>query len=375
MNNLGGIIPECLGSLSLSHIHLHTNNFQGKIPELLFPKSCLLRNFRIGNNQLEGPIPQSLINCKDLEVLDLGNNKLNDTFPSWLGNLKNLQILVLWSNRFYGHIANPEVRSSFSHLRIIDLSDNYFNGCLPTKFFENLHAIINGSEKKGQAEYLIYNSSKTSHSESIYISFKGLKRQFMRILTTLTIIDFSNNRLNGKIPEILGELGSLIVLNLSHNSLIGPIPSSLSNLSKLESLDLSSNKLQGRIPTQLVNLDFLGVLNLSCNNLKGLIPRSNHFDTFTNDSYSWNLDLCGFPLSKGCDNNQDLESPPTKFDDTRELNWKFSILMGYGCGVVFGLSMGYIVFTTGKPWWFIQIIERVQQKYLRRKICRIGGRK
>ena len=199
------------------------------------------------------------------------------------------------------------------------------------------------------------------HTESLFITTKGLEWEFKKILTILMVIDFSNNRFHGQVPEILGELGSLIILNLSHNSLTGPIPSSLSNLSKLESLDLSSNKLQGRIPAQLVNLDFLGILNLSSNNLKGLIPRSNHFDTFTSDSYGGNLGLCGFPLSKECGNNQDLKPPPTKFDDTRrELNWKFSILIGYGCGVVFGLSMGYIVFTTGKPWWFIQIIERVQ---------------
>ncbi|XWS10618.1 hypothetical protein CRYUN_Cryun38cG0012300 [Craigia yunnanensis] len=376
MNNLGGIIPECLGNLSLLHLQLEMNNFHGKIPAILFSKNCLLRTFRIGSNQLEGPIPQSLINCKDLKVLDLGNNKLNDTFPSWLGNLKNLQVLVLRSNRFHGNIANYEGASSISHLKIIDLSDNNFNGYLLSKFFENLHAMVNGSKNKGQAEYLTYKFSKINryHTEYLSIIFKGMERHFMGILTTLTIIDFSNNRFNGEIPEILGELSSLIVLNLSHNSLIGPIPSSLSNLSELESLDLSSNKLQGRIPAQLVNLDFLEVLNLSCNNLKGLIPRSNHFDTFTNDSCSGNLGLCGFPLSKACD--QDLESPPTKFDDTRrELNWKFSILMGYGCGLVFGLSMGYIVFTTGKPWWCIQIIERVQPKYVGRKIRRSGGRK
>ena len=358
---MSGIIPDCLGSLS------HLNNL-----------SWLLKSFCIDNNQLEGPIPQSLVNCKDLEVLDFGNNKLNGTFPSWLGNLKNLQILVLHSNRFYGHIVNPEVASSFSHLRIIDLSHNGFNGCLPIKFFENLHAIMNGSENKDQAEYMRYKLSdlNVNYDQSLVITTKGLKQKYERILTILMVIDFSSNRFNGEIPKILGELDSLIVLNLSHNSLTGPIPSSLSNLSRLESLDLSSNKLQGRIPTQLVNLDFLQVLNLSCNNLKGLIPRSNHFDTFTNYSYNGNLGLCGFPLSKGCDNNHSLEPPPTKFDDTRkELNWKFSILMGYGCGVVFGLSMGYIVFTTGKPWWFIQIIERVQQKYVGRKIRRIGGRK
>ncbi|XVF78966.1 hypothetical protein PTKIN_Ptkin14bG0180800 [Pterospermum kingtungense] len=364
-NNLDGTIPECFGNLSRSllHLNLYMNNLRGKIPETFFPKSCLLKSLRINNNQLEGPIPQSFANCKDFEVLDLGSNKFNDTFPSWLGNLKNLQILFLRSNRLYGHIANPEVASSFSRLRIIDLSDNHFSGRLPTKFFENLQAIINGV---GKAEYMVYETSDmiTYYEELIYVIIKRSKIKVMEISTALTVIDFSNNRFNEGIPEILGELGSLIVLNLSHNSLTGPIPSSLSNLSELESLDLSSNQLQGEIPSELVNLKFLEVLDLSWNNLTGLIPRGNQFNTFTNDSYSGNMGLCGFPLSKGCGNDQHLKQPPTKFDDTRrELYWMFSVLIGYVCGVAFGLSMGYKVFKTGKPLWFIQIIERVQHKY------------
>ncbi|XVF18543.1 hypothetical protein REPUB_Repub11eG0031500 [Reevesia pubescens] len=378
-NNLDGTIPECLGNLSrsLSHMNLYMNNFHGKIPGVLFPpKSCLLRSFRINGNQLEGPIPQSLVNCKDLEVLDLGKNNLNDTFPSWLGNLKNLQIFVLRSNRLYGHIANPEVATSFSHLRIIDLSDNDFGGYLPTKFFGNLHAIING----GKAEYMRFQywNGDPYYEKSLFVTMKGLELEFRKIMTILTVIDFSNNRFNGQIPEIIGELHSLVVLNLSHNRLTGSIPSLLGNLSALESLDLSSNKLQGRIPGQLKNLGFLSALNLSQNNLTGPIPQGKQFDTFTNDSYIGNLGLCGFPLPKICGNDQDLNpSDPTKSDgdDDDAVNWKFSILMGYGCGVVLGLSMGYIVFTTGKPWWFIRIIERVQHKYVGRKRRRSGGRK
>ncbi|XP_017629299.1 receptor-like protein 9DC3 [Gossypium arboreum] len=209
---------------------------------------------------------------------------------------------------------------------------------------------------------------KVNYASDLSITAKGLQTKFQRLPSIWTAIDLSSNQFSGEISKILGELHLLIVLNLSHNCLIGPIPSSLGNLSELESLDLSSNKLEGRIPTELRNLGFLEVLNLSQNNLKGPIPQGKQFDTFANDSYMGNLDLCGLPLSKSCDTE---EETPAIFDsdgdgDGDELNWKFSIVMGYGCGLVLGISMAYIVFTTGKPWWLIRIIERIRQRFAKR---------
>ncbi|WRX28243.1 Leucine-rich repeat - like 10, partial [Theobroma cacao] len=312
--------------------------------------------FRINSNQFEGPVPLCLINCKDLVILDLGNNNLNDTFPKWLGNLNNLQILVLRSNRFHGQIVSAEVASSFSLLRIIDISHNDFSGCLPSKFFESLLAMSNGIEKITGPIYMRYeySSNIVYYDDSFIFTIKGFELDYMRVYTFLAIIDFSNNRFNGQIPEIIGRLQSLFALNLSHNSLTGPIPSSLGNLSNLESLDLSSNRLEGKIPAQLINLEFLMVLNLSWNNLIGPIPPEKQFGTFSNDSYIGNLGLCGLPLSKICDNDEGLEPPPAISDGdddvTRAFNWRFGTLIGYGCGLVFGFITGYIVFRTEKPW-------------------------
>ncbi|XP_039044485.1 receptor-like protein 9DC3 [Hibiscus syriacus] len=199
------------------------------------------------------------------------------------------------------------------------------------------------------------------YAQDISFAAKGFEAQFEYLLTIWMAVDFSSNQFMGKIPKTIGELHSLIVLNLSHNCLTGPIPSSFGDLSELESLDLSSNKLTGRIPIN--NLGFLAVLNLSRNNLVGVIPHGKQFDTITNDSYIGNLGLCGLPLSKSCDNDEGSPAKLDRADDDGGLNWKFSILMGYGCGLVLGLSMGYVVFTTGKPWWFISIYERVQQRF------------
>ncbi|XP_039053349.1 receptor-like protein 9DC3 [Hibiscus syriacus] len=348
-------------SSSLSYLDLRMNNFHGKIPEN-FAEGCSLKSFLISNNQVEGSLPRSLGNCKDLNLLDVGNNYLNDTFPNWLGNLDQLQVLDLRSNKFYGKVDSSDV--TFTCLRVIDLSRNNFSGYLPVNFFENLHAIREGNEKKYKPEYMeeVTAGGATYIVLGLSFTMKGLETEFEYLLTIWMAIDFSSNQFIGEIPKTIGELHSLIVLNLSHNCLTGPIPTSLGDLSELESLDLSSNKLHGRIPTEFTNLGFLEVLNLSHNNLVGPIPQGKQLETFSNDSYIGNLGLCGLPLSKSCDND---EGTPAKFDrddDDDGLNWKFSILMGYGCGLVLGLSMGYIVFATGKPWWFIKIYVRVQKR-------------
>ncbi|MBA0784811.1 hypothetical protein Gotri_027059, partial [Gossypium trilobum] len=264
-----------------------------------FAQGCTLQSFQINNNQLEGSLPRSLANCKDLELLDVGNNYVNDTFPDWLGNLDHLQVLILRSNRFHGQVVSSNVIVSFTHLHVIDLSRNNLSGYLPIKFLENLHDIRKGNEKKGKREYMtnsLVNGTEYYYVGGLSFMAKGLEIEFEALLTSWM--------LNTSYPIIIGE-----------------------------SLDLSSNKLQGRIPTELTNLGFLAVLNLSQNNLTGPIPQGKQFNTFNNDSYIGNLGLCGLPLSNRCDND---EKTPAKFDgdDDEELNWRFSILMGYGCGLV-----------------------------------------
>ncbi|XVE53108.1 hypothetical protein DITRI_Ditri02bG0177900 [Diplodiscus trichospermus] len=194
---------------------------------------------------------------------------------------------------------------------------------------------------------------------------KGVDIKFDKVPTMLSTIDISSKKFEGKIPEIVGKLASLQVLNFSHNNLTAHIPSSFGNLVALESLDLSSNKLIREIPTQLIALNFLAWLNLSDNQLVGLIPRENQFESFSNDSYGGNLGFCGFPLSKKCgEGKADGPSTPVldkEGDSAFEFEWKF-VMMGYGVGLVFGISTGYIMLTTGKPKWLVKMVQRVGYK-------------
>ncbi|XP_059663717.1 receptor-like protein 9DC3 [Cornus florida] len=367
-----GVIPQCLANFSseLSALDLRMNHFHGPIPTT-FAKCNNLRNLGLNGNQLEGSVPHTLINCRNLEVLDLGNNKISDTFPHWVENLPKLHILVLRSNRFRGTIGTSTSKLPFPKMRILDLSHNEFTGPLPAKFFKNFKAMMNVDEHKTVLEYM----GTSYYDDHVKVVVKGIEIELVRILTIFTTIDLSSNNFQGQIPNFIGMLNSLRLLNFSHNSLAGHIPSSLKNLRMLESLDLSSNQLVGEIPWQLTSLTFLSILNLSQNHLVGPIPHGQQFDTFENNSYSGNLALCGLPLTKKC-RDDEPPTPPHQEDDSNfasGFTWKI-VVMGYGCGFLFGLVMGCLAFFTGKPTWFVKIIEGERHKTERRLNRNAQGR-
>ncbi|XVF16445.1 hypothetical protein REPUB_Repub10bG0031300 [Reevesia pubescens] len=113
-----------------------------------------------------------------------------------------------------------------------------------------------------------------SYDYFVGLVIKGFEIELVEILTIFTSIDLSNNKFEGEILGIIGEVSSLQGLNLSHNNLFGQIPPSLGNLTSLEWLDLSSNKLGGQISRELVDLTFLSFFSISNNQLVGPIQQS-----------------------------------------------------------------------------------------------------
>jgi len=357
-NNLSGSAPQCLGNFSnrLSVLHLGMNNLRGTIPST-FSEGSNLEYLNLNGNELEGKIPLSIVKCTMLEFLNLGNNKIEDTFPYFLEMLPELKILVLKSNKLQGFMKGPTTFNSFSKLHILDISENNFSGPLPEEFFNSLEAMISVDLDK----FFMTARNYSSYTYSIKMTWKGFEIEFAKILSFLRVLDLSSNSFTGEIPLPIGKLKGLQQLNLSHNFLTGHIQSSLGFFIYLESLDMSSNMLTGRIPVQLTDLSFLGVLNLSQNKLEGPIPREKVFNTFDLSSFQGNLGLCGFPMPTKCNNGV---VPPSNFNEGDDstlfedgFGWKV-VAMGYGCGFVFGVTMGYIVFRTRRPAWFHRMVER-----------------
>nr|TKR91217.1 hypothetical protein D5086_0000225370 [Populus alba] len=360
-NNLSGSAPQCLGNFSneLSVFHLGMNNLRGTIPST-FSKGSNLQYLNLNGNELEGKIPLSIVNCTMLEFLNLGNNKIEDTFPYFLEMLPELKILVLKSNKLQGFMKGPTTFNSFSKLQILDISENNFRGPLPEEFFNSLEGMMNVDQD------MFYMTARNSsgYTYSIKMTWKGLEIEFVKIQSILRVLDLSSNSFTGEIPKPIGKLKGLQQLNLSHNFLTGHIQSSLGFLTNLQSLDMSSNMLTGRIPVQLTDLTFLEVLNLSQNKLEGPIPGGKQFNTFGPSSFQGNLGLCGFPMPTECNNGVVPPLLPSNFNEGDDstlfedgFGWK-AVAMGYGCGFVFGVTMGYIVFRTRRPAWFHRMVER-----------------
>ncbi|CAJ2633769.1 unnamed protein product [Trifolium pratense] len=374
-NELTGIIPQCLANLPrLEVLDLQMNKFHGTLPSN-FSMDNELQTLNFYGNQLEGHLPMSLSKCTNLQVLNLGNNKIEDKFSDWLLTLPYLNVLILRNNKFHGPIVDIKDKPPFSSLFIFDISGNNFSGPLPKSYLKNYAAmmIVPQVGENRNLQYMdMHVLNYTQYYDSASVVTKGIKMTLVKIPTTFVSIDLSRNKFEGEILDVIGELHALKGLNLSHNRLTGDIPRSMGNLTNLESLDLSSNMLIGVIPAELINLNSLEVLNLSDNHLMGEIPQGKQFNTFSNDSYEGNVGLCGFPLSKKCGPEQHCPPSANKFwsEEKFGFGWK-PVAIGYGCGFVIGIGLGYFVFLIGKPRWLVMIFGGQPKRRVKRKRTRV----
>nr|VDD63471.1 unnamed protein product [Brassica oleracea] len=367
-NHFNGSIPTCLRNsiVSLLDMSLRNNSFGGALPDI-FGDATKLRSIDVGLNQLEGKFPKSLINCKALQLVNVASNKIKDEFPSWLGSLPSLNVLSLRSNEFYGPLYHLHVSIGFRSLRVIDISHNDFTGTIPPHYFLNWSEMT--TLTKGN-DYMV-NPTKVSRymglfPESIYRSMemvnKGVETRFDRIRQDFRAIDFSCNKISGKIPESIGFLKGLRLLNFSDNVFTSDIPRSLANLTSLETLDLSSNKLSGQIPQDLGNLAFLSYMNFSHNLLQGPVPRGTQFERQNCSSFLGNSGLYG--LKEICGSLHAVSPTAQQADEYSEeeeqiFSWVAAVI-AYGPGMFCGLVIGHIFASHNQ--------ERLTEKFGRRKL-------
>ncbi|KAL0443543.1 UNVERIFIED_CONTAM: Phytosulfokine receptor 2 [Sesamum latifolium] len=231
-NNLSGQIPENYANLSsLTFLSLSNNslvnlsgslsvlkqcrnlttliltkNFHGeKIPEDVSGFESLLL-FALGNCGLTGRIPNWLLNCQKLQVLDLSWNHLEGSIPSWIGQMEVLILPLVF------HFMSRENQSASG------LQYNQASSFPPSILLSNNQ--INGS---------------------IWPEIGQLRQ--------LHVLDLSRNNISGTIPGSISNMVNLETLDLSYNDLHGSIPSSFNQLTFLSKFSIAYNHLVGAIPT------------------------------------------------------------------------------------------------------------------------------
>ncbi|KAH9699641.1 Receptor-like protein 13 [Citrus sinensis] len=337
-NHLSGEIPRWLGNLSgLEDIIMPNNNLEGPIPiefcQLDYLKildlsnnsifgtlpSCFspasIEQVHLSKNKIEGRLESIIHDSPHLVTFDLSYNSLHGSIPNWIDRLPQLNYLLLAHNYIKGEI--PVQLCQLKEVRLIDLSHNNLSGHIPpclvnTSLSEGHHeAVAPTSSSCGRASGYASPCAKNTSGlpmgkeETVQFTTKNMSYYYQgRILTSMSGIDLSCNKLTGEIPTQIGYLTRIRALNLSHNNLTGTIPTTFSNLKQIESLDLSYNLLHGKIPSQLTVLNTLAVFTVAYNNLSGKIPdKVAQFSTFEEDSYEGNPFLCGWPLSKSCNDS------------------------------------------------------------------------
>ncbi|KAL8552171.1 hypothetical protein ACS0TY_001020 [Phlomoides rotata] len=293
-NKLTGPFPSTAGDglQKLTHMVLSHNSIQGMVPSWLLTLPSLQR-LDLSSNKLTGEIEN--FNSESLSDIDLSNNLLNIELHSFsnltqIGSLRlshntvteqglkvvnvslpNLHELELSS---CGIKEFPDLLRNLS-LSTLDLSNNKIHGPIPSWFNFQL-AILNLSNNhlthlpylpQQQIEYFLY---LDLHSNSLQDTIP----LFICNMSQLAILDLSNNKLRGSIPECIGTFSyALEVLDLRRNKLHGKIPTTIGGTNyALSNLVLNGNHLEGALPRSLASCTQLEVLDVGNNKIQDTFP-------------------------------------------------------------------------------------------------------
>ncbi|KAK1696110.1 hypothetical protein QYE76_012807 [Lolium multiflorum] len=297
---LDGTLPEEVGNLtSLEDLQLNSVTLTGSIP-VTMGMLVKLRSLDLSLNNLTGSIPLEIGNMTKLLHMDFSRNYLVGQLPNTISHLAELQFLVLSGNQFGGHIF-PELGNS-SFLNTIYVAKNNFSGLFPSSVCERgaLRTISAGYNGFTGIQQAVQNCTTLvsvdftannivaelrgcfgEHPESLALMAFSQNQLYGSLLTEqgevfvcnvtyLTLLDLSDNALNGGLPECIGDMPYLTFMDLSRNSFSGVV--SFSCQDSLNQLHLANNHFRGTFPLGLKKCKSLITLDLGGNHFSGTIP-------------------------------------------------------------------------------------------------------
>ncbi|XP_059072182.1 receptor-like protein EIX2 [Cryptomeria japonica] len=269
-NQLSGAIPDCISKLaSLKVLSLRSSGLRGNISLQLFENLTRLEELYLSENQFAIDISTSWVpKFAHLSTLELQSCNIEGNFPAFLSQQYQLSLLDLSDNNIVGNL--PSWLWDLPYLEVLNLSNNQLEGSLPRKISHSFYTVdLHGNRLYGCLPVFDFGAFGLDLSNN---GFNGSIPTTIGIFDTLSL---SGNNLTGEIPSsICNNSDYYRVLDLSKNNLTGMIPSNIGRCSEMKILKLAQNVLQGKIPKELGNLQILRTLNLNGNRLQGIIPPS-----------------------------------------------------------------------------------------------------
>ncbi|CAM9892951.1 unnamed protein product [Choristocarpus tenellus] len=155
---------------------------------------------KLGDNGLDGRLPESFGLLKMLRYLHIGCNRIRGPLPSSICSLSHLEWFIANGNFLTGPIP-PSLGEGLGFLAELNLSFNQLTGMLPPSLWK---------------------------------------------LSCLMTLHLSHNCLEGTLPPEVSKLSRLVTLTLDHNQLKGKIPSELGGMASLVELRLDHNDISGK---------------------------------------------------------------------------------------------------------------------------------
>ena len=183
--------------------------------------------------QLEGPIPEALLDAKMIKALDLQRQKISGEIPAAL-YASSLKEVELDSNQLTGSISS--LIGNMTNLVFFTASNNPFDKQPLTSGFGEISGL----------KFLGLN--KANLIGPIPESFKNL--------TSIQSIDLSDNEMTGDI-SFLEDYEDLRTVALDNNTFSGQIPDELWNKTNMTIINLENNRFTGTIPDSIGQMTML----------------------------------------------------------------------------------------------------------------------
>ncbi|KAK9935385.1 hypothetical protein M0R45_022488 [Rubus argutus] len=210
-NNLNGTLDVLQSMTELNEVHLNMNQFTGPLPD--FSNYTNLTYFYVSENQITGIVPSSLVN-KSPKNVSLGNNYLQGPTPKFKDET---WVDTHGTNSFCLDKEGVDCDPRVNILLSIAKDMGY-----PATFAKDWK----GNDPCGGWKGLTCSTSGGN----------------------ITVINFAKMGLPGTISPNFSLLTSLTDLRLNDNLLTGTIPKELTDLPNLRNVDFSNNKLYGKVP-------------------------------------------------------------------------------------------------------------------------------